>query len=135
MSGERLPIAYEFAAAQIRSGNSVLVHCRQGKDRTGLFMAYFLQTSFRVSPVEAVRRVKEVRPIAFTAERWDLFVRRRSYTEDFKRDAVAVVTDHGCSCAAVGRSLGIDGTLIGRWKQELEARFCPLEIKQHGSAH
>ena len=70
---ERLPIAYEFVAGQIEAGKAVLVHCRQGKDRTGLFMAYFLRTSLGVSPVEAVRRVKTVRPIAFSAEGWDVF--------------------------------------------------------------
>lgn len=70
---ERLPIAYEFVAACIASCKAVLVHCRQGKDRTGLFMAYFLRRSLGISPVEAVGRVKAVRPIAFSAEGWDEF--------------------------------------------------------------
>jgi transposase len=46
---------------------------------------------------------------------------RRTHSSEFKREAVSLVTDHGYSCAAAGRSLGINGTLIGRWKQELEA--------------
>ena len=32
----RLPLAYEYASNEIESGNSVLVHCRHGKDRTGI---------------------------------------------------------------------------------------------------
>ena len=46
--------------------------------------------------------------------------RRRSHSAEFKREAFALVTDHGYSCAAAGRSLGVHGALIGRWKRELE---------------
>jgi transposase len=46
---------------------------------------------------------------------------RRTHNAEFKREAVSLVTDHGYSCAAAGRSLGINGTLIGRWKREMEA--------------
>jgi transposase len=46
---------------------------------------------------------------------------RRTHNSEFKREAVSLVTEHGYSCAAAGRSLGINGTLIGRWKREIEA--------------
>ena len=69
----RLPLAYEYALDEIGSGNSLLVHCRQGKDRTGLFMAYFLQQKLGISSAEAIDRVKTVRPIALSAEGWDQF--------------------------------------------------------------
>lgn len=69
----RLPLAYEFALNAIESGNSVLVHCRQGKDRTGLFMAYFLRRQLGISSKDAIDRVKTVRPIAFSAEGWEQF--------------------------------------------------------------
>ncbi|GJL63171.1 MAG: transposase [Nitrospirales bacterium] len=46
---------------------------------------------------------------------------RRHHSPEFKQEAVALVVDHGYSCAAAGRSLGVSGTLIGRWKGELEA--------------
>jgi protein-tyrosine phosphatase len=69
----RLPLAYEYALNEIESGKSVLVHCRQGKDRTGLFMAYFLRRQLGMSSKDAIDRVKTVRPIAFTAEGWEQF--------------------------------------------------------------
>ena len=45
---------------------------------------------------------------------------RRHHNEEFKREAVALVVDHGYSAAAAGRSLGVNGGLIGRWRRELE---------------
>ncbi|MDP6734034.1 MAG: transposase, partial [Gammaproteobacteria bacterium] len=46
---------------------------------------------------------------------------RRKYTEDFKRDAVALVIEQGYKITEAARSLGIGGDLIRRWKQEFEA--------------
>ncbi len=46
--------------------------------------------------------------------------KRRNYTEDFKRDAVALVTEQGYKLSEAARSLGIGDNLIGRWKRELE---------------
>ena len=69
----RLPMAYEYALNQIESGHSVLVHCRRSKDRTGLFMAYFLRQQLGLSTGDAIERVKTVRPIALTAEGWEDF--------------------------------------------------------------
>ncbi len=45
---------------------------------------------------------------------------RRHHSPEFKREAVALVVEHGYSCAAAGRSLGVKGALLGRWKTELE---------------
>ena len=70
---ERLPQAYEFVGEEIESGRSVLVHCRHGKDRTGLFMAYYLKRRFNLNSTEAIADVMAVRPIALTAEGWDQF--------------------------------------------------------------
>jgi transposase len=44
--------------------------------------------------------------------------RRRAYTEDFKRDAVALVTDQGYSVAEAARSLDVGAGLLGRWKRQ-----------------
>ena len=44
---------------------------------------------------------------------------RRHHSPEFKREAVALVVEQGYSCAAAGRSLGVSGALIGRWKGEL----------------
>ena len=46
---------------------------------------------------------------------------RRHHSPEFKQEAVALVVEHGYSCAAAGRNLGVSGALIGRWKYELEA--------------
>jgi transposase len=46
--------------------------------------------------------------------------KRRNYTEDFKRDAVALVTEQGYKTAEAARSLGIGGNLIRRWRREFE---------------
>lgn len=67
----QLLTAYQFVRDEIASGNTVLVHCRHGKDRTGLFMAYFLRNHLDMDTAEAISRVKAVRPIALTAAGWD----------------------------------------------------------------
>ncbi len=41
--------------------------------------------------------------------------RRRSYTAEFKGDAVGLVLDEGRSIASVARSLGISQTGLGKW--------------------
>ena len=46
--------------------------------------------------------------------------KRREYTEDFKRDAVALVTEQGYKPSEAARSLGIGDNLIRRWKREFE---------------
>ena len=39
---------------------------------------------------------------------------RRTFSQEFKQEAVALVVEHGYSYAAAGRSLGVNGALIGR---------------------
>jgi transposase len=46
--------------------------------------------------------------------------KRRNYTEDFKRDAVMLVTDQGYKISEAARSLGIGDSLLRRWRQEFE---------------
>ena len=46
--------------------------------------------------------------------------KRRAYTEDFKRDAVALVTEQGYSVAEAARSLEVGAGLLGRWKRQQE---------------
>ena len=45
---------------------------------------------------------------------------RRKHSSEFKREAVALVTEHGYSYADAGRSLDVNANLIARWKQEFE---------------
>ena len=46
--------------------------------------------------------------------------KRRKYTEDFKRDAVALVTEQGYKPSEAARSLGIGDNLVRRWMREFE---------------
>ena len=46
---------------------------------------------------------------------------RRTYTPEFKAEAVKLVTEQGYSIAEAARSLGIKDNLIRNWKQTLEA--------------
>ena len=46
---------------------------------------------------------------------------RRSFTPQFKRDAVALV-QQGKSVTEVARSLGIARSLLQRWKEQLESK-------------
>ena len=46
---------------------------------------------------------------------------RRSYTREYKAEAVKMLTQQGISAGEAGRRLGINSNLILRWKQELEA--------------
>ncbi len=46
--------------------------------------------------------------------------RRRNYTDDFKRDAVALVSEQGYKIAEAARSLDIGANLLGRWRREFE---------------
>ena len=43
---------------------------------------------------------------------------RRKYTQDFKRDVVALVVEHGYKVSEAARSLGINDNQLRRWKQE-----------------
>ncbi len=46
---------------------------------------------------------------------------RRSYTREFKVEAVRLVTEQGRSVAEAARSLGIRDNLLRNWEQALEA--------------
>jgi protein-tyrosine phosphatase len=72
---EALPLAHAFASAQMRQGRAVLVHCTAGKDRTGLFLAYYLMRQSALTPRHAIEAVRRVRPIALSAAGWDAFAR------------------------------------------------------------
>ncbi len=45
---------------------------------------------------------------------------RRTHSREFKKEAVALVIEHGYSYAEAGRSLGVNGALISRWNWQLE---------------
>ena len=47
---------------------------------------------------------------------------RRTYTPEFKAEAVKLVTEQGYSVAEAARSLVLSENLIRSWKQSLEAK-------------
>jgi transposase len=47
---------------------------------------------------------------------------RRTYTPEFKVEAVRLVTEQGYSVAEAARSLGVHETLLRSWKQALESQ-------------
>ncbi len=65
-----LPEALEFVESILALEGPVLVHCSSGKDRTGLFLCYYLCRVEGCSAEEAIREIRVVRPIALTAPGW-----------------------------------------------------------------
>lgn len=47
-------------------------------------------------------------------------VQRRQYTEDFKRQAVALVTKQGYKVSQAARSLDLNPNLITNWRRQFE---------------
>ena len=48
--------------------------------------------------------------------------KRRIYDDEFKRDAVRLVTNNSYGVSETARRLGINAKLLGRWKREVEAK-------------
>ena len=45
--------------------------------------------------------------------------KRKSYSREFKKEAVALITDKGYSIAEASRNLGIEYSVLRRWKTQL----------------
>lgn len=46
--------------------------------------------------------------------------KRRSYTQEFREEAVKLVTEQGYTIAEASRSLGIHPNVLGRWKRNAQ---------------
>jgi transposase len=46
--------------------------------------------------------------------------KRKQYTNEFKREAVRLVTEGGLSMAQVARDLGLNDNMVSRWKKEAQ---------------
>jgi len=46
--------------------------------------------------------------------------KRKSYSREFKVEAVGLITEKGYSIAEASRNLGIDYSVLRRWKNQLE---------------
>jgi transposase len=58
---------------------------------------------------------------------------RRTYTAEFKQEAVLLVTQQGLSLSEAGRRLGVHANLLRTWKQSLEKNGPPASPR-HPSA-
>ncbi|WP_298442293.1 tyrosine-protein phosphatase [uncultured Ferrimonas sp.] len=67
---EGLTHAWALLKPRLDAGQTILIHCRSGKDRTGLLMAYLVMQLQQLPPEQAIEQVKQVRPIALNAEGW-----------------------------------------------------------------
>jgi transposase len=46
--------------------------------------------------------------------------KRRQYTEEFKREAIRVVTEQGDGVSETARTLGINTPMLGRWTRDFD---------------
>ena len=46
--------------------------------------------------------------------------KRRQYTDEFKQEAVRLVTAHGYGVMEAARNLGLNAKMLGRWKRQAE---------------
>jgi transposase len=67
--------------------------------------------------------------------------KRKSYTVEFKREAVSLITNHGYGVSEAARNLGIHATMLRKWKRPWEqqsvhafpgnGRFTPAQEELH----
>ena len=46
--------------------------------------------------------------------------KRKKYTQEFKEEAVKLITEQGYQITEAARNLEINATMLGRWKREIE---------------
>jgi transposase len=46
--------------------------------------------------------------------------KRRQYPEEFKREAIRLVTEQGYSVSETARTLGLNAQMLGRWTRECD---------------
>lgn len=68
-----LPRCLEFVLDVIDRGGIALVHCRSGRDRSGLVLAYYLCARESYSVHDAIEELRRVRPMALSAQDYEAF--------------------------------------------------------------
>ena len=71
ISRNHLRLTSDFIQENVDRGRRVLVHCAGGKDRTGLVLAHYMAKRENLDAAEAIRRLREIRPEALSAEGWE----------------------------------------------------------------
>ena len=61
--------------------------------------------------------------------------KRSNYTDDFKRGAVALVTEQGYKISEAARSLGVGANLLGRWRRQFEEEASGVRLSVQRSAY
>jgi transposase len=51
--------------------------------------------------------------------------KRSKYTQEFKEEAVKLITEQGYQIAEAARNLGINQTMLWRWKRDIEGGADP----------
>jgi len=46
--------------------------------------------------------------------------KRQKYTQEFKEEAVKLITEQGYKITEAARNLGVNENLLGRWNREIE---------------
>ena len=46
--------------------------------------------------------------------------KRKKYSSEFKEEAVKLITEQGYKITEAARNLGVNATMLGRWKREFE---------------
>jgi hypothetical protein len=64
---QALPV-WAFIHEQLAMGHPTMVHCHAGQDRTGAILAGYLIVYHNEPPDQALRRLRDAKPAAMTAE-------------------------------------------------------------------
>jgi transposase len=60
--------------------------------------------------------------------------KRRKYTQEFKEEAVKLITEQGYQIAEAARNLGVNENMLGRWKHEIKGGGEEASSLQGGTA-
>lgn len=71
----KLSRAYDYVLQETQKDRPVLVHCRHGNDRSGLFLAYYLARRYEMSADQAIAELRSRRARCLTAYGWQRFTR------------------------------------------------------------
>lgn len=55
---------------------------------------------------------------------------KRRHSEEFKREAVRMVSEQGCSQAETARNLGVHVSLLQKWRKKFEAEDAGSDLNE-----